>query len=81
MLAYDPDGDLEYVKIFLNGEELGEPQGRFGDTYVFKWEIATGTAFFQNFVLQAVAKDNDEMQEVKRLAGMRTIPPTDQLYS
>ena len=29
VLAYDPDGDLEYVKIFLNGEELGEPQGRF----------------------------------------------------
>ena len=59
VLAYDPDGDLEYVKIFLNGEELGPPQGRFGNTYVFKWEVATETAFFQNFVLQAVAKDND----------------------
>jgi hypothetical protein len=50
VLAYDPDGDLEYVKIFLNGEELGPPQGRFGNTYVFKWEVATETAFFQNFV-------------------------------
>ena len=59
VLAYDPDGDLEFVKIYLNGEELGEPQGRFGDTYVFRWDVATETAFFQNFVMQAVAKDND----------------------
>ena len=71
VLAYDPDGDLEYVKIFLNGEELGEPQGRFGDTYVFKWEVATETAFFQNFVLQAVAKDNDgNVVRSGTLAGM-----------
>ena len=35
------------------------PKGALENTYVFKWEVATETAFFQNFVLQAVAKDND----------------------
>ena len=50
---------------------MGEPQGRFGDTYVFKWEVATETAFFQNFVLQAVAKDNDgNVVRFGTLAGM-----------
>ena len=37
--AYDPDGDLEYVQVYLNGELLGDAEGRYGNTYIYKWEV------------------------------------------
>ena len=58
--AYDPDGDLEYVQIYYNGQLLGDAQGRFGNTYVYRWKIdKTINASQENFVIQAIAKDND----------------------
>ena len=45
--------------LYLNGELLGDVQGRHEDTYVFKWTVASNIYNSQSFVLQAVAKDND----------------------
>ncbi|MFL2927325.1 MAG: TolB family protein [Opitutales bacterium] len=57
--AYDPDGDLEYVQIYLNGQLLGNAEGRYGNTYIYKWTIQRQDADQQSFVIQAIAKDND----------------------
>ena len=67
--AYDPDGNLEYVRILLNGEILGEAQGRFGNTYIYKWVIEDQPNAFEPFVLQAVVMDNDRNFCKKRNAG------------
>ena len=57
--AFDPDGDPEYVRIYLNGELLGEAEGRSGNTYVYKWSVEQLDVDRQSFVIQAAAKDND----------------------
>ncbi len=53
--AYDPDGFLEYVHIYYNGQLLGEAQSRFDDTYIYKWQIRLE----EDFVLHAETRDND----------------------
>ena len=57
--AFDPDGDLEYVRIYLNGELLGDAEGRSGNTYVYKWSVEQLDVDSQSFFIQAAAKDND----------------------
>ena len=58
--AYDPDGDLEYVQVYLNGELLGDAQSGYDNTYICKWNVTQeNDEFFEMFNLQCNVKDND----------------------
>ena len=46
-------------RILLDSGNLGEAQGRFGNTYIYKWVIEDQPNAFEPFVLQAVVMDND----------------------